>query len=151
MKYEGRKSLPLIDMAFRVRFALEELDISVPWNDDGPVCELDVPRNGSSLKIRHEFSARAGALLVTTILLHPIPGGALQLVRARLASLPARERARAFLAGGQRLALSQKIEAVAADVTVLFMGRLLERTTKQLIAWAEELGVLASSQPSRPT
>jgi hypothetical protein len=54
----------MIDMVFRVRCALEELNIPVPWNDDGPVCELDVPHNGSILRIRREFSAETARLFV---------------------------------------------------------------------------------------
>jgi hypothetical protein len=60
-------------LVLQARWALEAvLGVSVDWNQDGPVCDLNVPRAVGAIRIQRHFSAEAGRLVVTTILVKPI-------------------------------------------------------------------------------
>ncbi len=141
MKYNGKESVLIIHMVLQVRKALEELGIQVPWDDNGPVCELDVPRNGTLLKVRREFRAEAARLLVTTILKTTVPADDFALINERLASLDETDGALMFVNDSGFLARSEVLEVLPKDVSPLFIGQLLDRSTQHLLDVAERVGI----------
>jgi hypothetical protein len=145
MQYKGPQSLPMIDMVLAVRWALEELNISVPWHDDGPLCELDVPRSGALLRIRREFSAETDRLFVTTILKVPIAHSDTVRISATLELGNAANDEETFISAAGFLACSEVLEIRPDEVTPMFIGRLLDRTTKQILSLAESVGVIEKS------
>ena len=142
MHYSGRQSLPMMRMVLQVRHALEEIGIAVPWNENGPLCELDVPRGGGSVKIRREFSAEAARLVVRTILMVPIPADSWKLIAAKLGSLDPTDDACVFFQTSGYLACTDTLEVLPDDVTPLQMGQLLDRTTDRIFLAAELVGII---------
>jgi hypothetical protein len=132
----------MIDMVLKVRWALEELGISVPWNDDGPVCGLVVPYGHRTIHIRREFSAEAARLIAKTILVIPFAQDASGMISEKVDAMETRNGTPPIQLLNGCLAFTEVIEILAADVTPLYMGQLLDRTTKQIILAAESIGVL---------
>jgi hypothetical protein len=132
----------MIDLVLAVRWALEELGISVPWHDVGPLCELDVPSNGASVRMRREFSAETERLFITTILKVPIRPSDIVLITTKLESVNAGDGERTFVTSSGFLACHEILEVRPSDVTPMFMGRLLNRTKKQILSIAETVGIL---------
>ena len=142
MEYNGKESVPMIKMVVQVQWALEQLGISVPWNEHGPVCDLHVRRAGEAIRIRREFSAEAGRLIVITILAKPVSLGDRETFAANVDALNAPDNASRFLRFDGCLATRDIIEVLPDNVTPMFMGRLLCRTTNEIIRTAEAVGII---------
>lgn len=133
----------MIKMLLQARRALEEvLGVSVPWTEDGPACDLRAPRASGTIRIQRHFSAETGRLIVITILVMPVPLDDREIVAANLAALKTLDDTYAFLRTDGCLALKDVIEVLPDDVTPLFMGKLLDRTMKQLVRVAEAVGIV---------
>jgi hypothetical protein len=145
VQYNGEESVPMIKMLVQVRWALEELGISVPWNEHGPVCDLDVPRAGEGVQIRREFSAEADRLIVTTVLAKPVSLGDRKAFAAKIAALGVPGNASLFLRLDGCLAAKDIIQVMPGDVTPRFMGKLLCRTTNEIILAAEAIGIIGKT------
>jgi hypothetical protein len=131
----------MIHMVAQVRWALDELGIKVPWNEHGPVCELDVPCNGASARIRHEFSAASARLFITTILINPASAEP-EVISSKLSTITPTVGARPFVSESGYLACAEVLEVLPGDATPLFMGRLLDRATERMMQLAEAVEVL---------
>ena len=137
MQYKGSDSLPMVRMVVQVANALREIGLQVPWNEAGPVCEADVPHDGMTLRLRHEFSAATARLFITTVLITPT-GADTQAV----ASIAPTEGERLFIDKCGRLACSEVLELLPGDATPRFIGRLLDRATKRMFRLAEAVEIL---------
>ncbi len=118
------------------------LGVSLPWNDDGPACDLHAPRAGGTIRIQRQFSAEAGRLVVITILVKPGSLDHGEIFAAKLAALNEPDNACAFLQLDGCLACRDVLEILPDEVTPLFMGQLLDRTTKRIVGVAEAVGIV---------
>jgi hypothetical protein len=141
VEYNGKESVPMIKMVVQVQWALEELGISVPWNEHGPVCDLHVRRVGEAIRIRREFRAEAGRLIVITILAKPVSLGDRDTFATKVEALNAPDNDSRFLRFDGCLATRDIIEVLPDNVTPMFMG-LLCRTTNEIIRAAETVGII---------
>ena len=143
MRYNGKESLPMVKMLLQARWSLEEvLGVSVPWTEDGPACDLPAPLAGGTIRVQRHFGAETGRLIVITILVKPVSLDDREMVTANLAASKTLDDSYVFLRMDGCLALKEVIEVLPDDVTPLFMGKLLDRTLKQIVRVAEAAGIL---------
>jgi hypothetical protein len=122
MQYEGEESRRAIEMLVQVHFALDELGLDPFWSEHGVVCHFTVPRNGKTFVVRRLFSAEPGRL-VESASLYDQPASA-----DDVEPLPLARHAAVYA-------------TLAAAVTPLFIGRLLDQSTAALLDAAGDSGV----------
>ena len=119
MHYEGKRSHSTILMLIQVHRALDELNLDPVWREHGVICHFSVPRNGKTFIVRRMFFAEPGRLIETASL-YDEPA-AINSVEPQC------------LAGHATVS-----EALVADVTPRFVGRLLDESTAALLDAAGE-------------
>ena len=122
MQYDGEESRRAIEMLVQVHLALDELGLDPFWSEHGVVCHFTVPRNGKTFVVRRLFSAEPGRL-VESASLYDQPASA-----DDVEPLPLARHAAVY-------------ETLAAAVTPLFIGRLLDQSTAALLDAAGDSGV----------